>query len=535
MTIMGLQRPSLDNATMTPTSEITLRDAYRTLFRHRRKMAAWFVFSVVAATLITFFGPQAFRSDSKLLVRLGRENVALDPTATLGESSTVEVPLSREDEINSEVVMLGSRVLLEKVVDLVGPEAILEEDDALSPEAGDDQPAESAAASLAFDWLDFLRTPLTARDRAIHKLQKMVEIEPVKKSNVIEVYCDTASAALSQKIISSLVDFYLDQHIRMNRTTGSREFFDEQLQRLRQDLVKSEEQLRDLKNETGISSPDDQRKIIVERIGRLEDQWLEAASEASASRAQVELLKKQFAEQEETQVTALTVGFANDAADGMQQQLYELQLKYHELLAKYTNEHPAVAQVREQLEKAQAVWAREERSRSQVTTGPNRAHEEMKLALLAQEPILASLEAKSKTLQGQLKQEQGELAELNANDVRLGRLLREVELKDEEYRKYAGHLEQATIDQELELQRISNVNVLQPATYQPKPVRPHKLLNLALGLLIGMFGSAALALAAEGLDHSLQSPEDIENKLELTTLASIPRLRPEHFIAHERN
>ncbi len=269
---------------MPPTTEITLRDAYRTMFRHRRKMAAWFFFSVVAATLITFFGPQAFRSDSQLLVRLGRENVALDPTATLGESSTVEVPLSREDEINSEVVMLGSRVLLEKVVDAVGPEAILEEDDALSPEAGGDGPAESAAASLSFDWLDFLRTPLSARDRAVHKLQKMVEIAPVKKSNVIEVYCDTASAALSQKIISKLVDFYLDQHIRMNRTTGSREFFDQQLQRLRQDLVKSEEQLRDLKNETGISSPDDQRKLIVERIGRLEDQWLESASEASASR-----------------------------------------------------------------------------------------------------------------------------------------------------------------------------------------------------------------------------------------------------------
>lgn len=521
---------------MTTTSEITLRDAYRTMFRHRRKMAAWFLFSVIAATLITFFGPQAFRSESTLLVRLGRENVALDPTATLGESSRVEVPLSREDEINSEVVMLGSRVLLEKVVDVVGAEAILEEDEALSPgEEGKGPAAAEASASFSLAWLDFLRTPLTARDRATHKLQKMVEIEAVKKSNVIEVHCDTASPSLSQKIIASLVDFYLDHHIRMNRTTGSRAFFEEQLERLRKDLAESEDQLRDVKSETGISSPDDQRKIIVERIGRLEDQWMEATSEAAASRAQVELLKKQFAEQEETQVTAMTIGFANDAADGMQQQLYALQLKYHELLAKYTNEHPAVTQVREQLEKAQAVWDREERSRSQVTTGPNRAHEEMKLALLAQEPILASLEAKSKTLQEQLKREQGELAQLNADDVRLGRLLREVEVKDEDYRKYAGHLEQATIDQELELQRISNVNVLQPATYQPKPVRPHKLLNLALGLLIGLFGSAGLALAAEGLDHSLQSPEDIENKLELTTLASIPRLRSEHFIAHERN
>lgn len=521
---------------MPATSEITLRDAYRTMFRHRRKMAAWFFASVVAATLITFFGPQAYRSESKLLVRLGRENVALDPTATLGESATVTVPLSREDELNSEIVMLGSRVLLEQVVDAIGAEAILEEDEALSPDAQEqgESPVETTA-SFSLAWLGSFGPPLTARDRAVHKLQKMIDVEAVKKSDVIEVRCDTASPALSQKIISKLVDFYLDQHIRMNRTAGSRAFFDDQLERLRADLEKSEDELRDLKSETGLASPDDQRKLIVERIGRLEDQWLEAQSEASASRAQVDLLKKQLAGQQETQVTALTVGFANDAADLMQQQLYALQLKYHELLAKYTDEHPAVAQVRQQLEKAQAVWDREERSRSQVTTGPNRAHEEMKLALLAQEPILASFEAKAEILSKQLKREQDELAELNANDTRVARLQREVELKDEDYRKYAGHLEQAKIDQELELQRISNVNVLQPATYQPKPVRPHKLLNLALGLLIGLFGSAGLAVAAEGLDHSLQSPEDIENKLELPALASIPRLRPEYFIAHERN
>jgi uncharacterized protein involved in exopolysaccharide biosynthesis len=524
---------------MSAKPEITLRDAYRTVFRHRRKMAAWFFTAVVTATLVTFFGPQAYRSESKLLVRLGRENATLEPTATRGESSALAVPLSRENEINSEIVMLGSRVLLEKVVDEVGPEAILEEDERLSPSAGQDQAVEAELDSEpgAFSLASFASAgvSLTARDRAIHKLQKMVNIEAVKKSDVIEVYCDTASPLLSQQIVSRLVDAYLDQHIRMNRTAGSVDFFEAQAERVRGALAKSEEELRDLKSETGLASPDDQRKIIVERIGRLQDDWLAATAEATASRAQVELLKTQLGRQTETQVTARTEGFSNEAADGMQLQLYALQLKYQELLAKYTDEHPAVAQTREQLEKAQEVWDREARSRSQVTTGPNRAFEETNLALLAQEPVLASLEAKADSLLAQLKQERGELADLNANDVRLARAKREVELQEEEYRKYAGNLEQARIDQALELQRISNVNVLQPATYQPKPVRPHKLLNLALGLLVGLFGAAGLAIAAEGLDHSLQSPEDIESKLGLATLASVPRLRPEHFTVHGRN
>jgi uncharacterized protein involved in exopolysaccharide biosynthesis len=321
----------------------------------------------------------------------------------------------------------------------------------------------------------------------------------------------------------------------MNRTAGTHDFFADQTQRLRADLTNSEDQMRDLKNETGLASPDDQRKIIVERVGRLEESWLLASADVAAAKAQIELLRKGLAAQEETQVTAHTVGFANDAADGMQQQLYGLQLKYQELLAKYTDDHPAVNQVRQQLERAQGILEREDRARSQVTTGPNRAFEETKLSLLSQEPVLASLEAKADVLAAQLQQGRSELAQFNAADVRIARLKRDLDLQEQSYRRYAENFEQSRIDRALEMERISNINVLQPATYQPKPVRPHKLLNLALGLLIGVFGAAGLALAAEGLDHSFQSPEDVERQLDLMTLASIPRLKAAQFAVHRRN
>ncbi|HEV7223969.1 MAG TPA: GNVR domain-containing protein [Pirellulales bacterium] len=522
---------------MPAKPQVSLRDAYRTLFRHRRKMAAWFVTAVAAAVLITLFGPQAYRSEARLLVRLGRENVVLDPTATMGQAPAVAVPLNRENEINSEIVILESRVLLDKVVDALGPPAILEEDDHLTGNAASIGGPVQTSASWLPGWLPHGNAgiTLTPRDLAIHKLQKMVEIQAVKKTDVIQVSCDTASPALSQKIVAKLVEFYLEQHLRMNRTAGTHDFFAEQTERLRSDLTRGEEQMRDLKNETGLASPDDQRKIIVERVGRLEESWLLASADVAAAKAQIELLRQGFAAQEETQVTAHTVGFANDAADGMQQQLYGLQLKYQELLAKYTDDHPAVTQVRKQLDQAQSILDREDRARSQVTTGPNRAFEETKLSLLSQEPVLASLEAKAATLEAQLRQSRSDLAEFNAGDVRIARLKRDLDLQDQSYRRYSENFEQSRIDRALEVGRISNVNVLQPATYQPKPVRPRKLLNLALGLLIGAFGAAGLALAAEGLDHSFQNPEDVEGRLELMTLASIPRLKAAHFAVHRRN
>ena len=56
-------------------------------------------------------------------VRLGRESVSLDPTAFTGQ--TVQVGMQRENEIKTELDILRSRSLAERVVESVGSETIL--------------------------------------------------------------------------------------------------------------------------------------------------------------------------------------------------------------------------------------------------------------------------------------------------------------------------------------------------------------------------------------------------------------------------
>jgi len=82
---------------------------------------------------------------------------------------------------------------------------------------------------------------------------------------------------------------------------------------------------------------------------------------------------------------------------------------------------------------------------------------------------------------------------------------------------------------------MSNISIVQPATYEVKPVRPRVALNLALGLLAGVLGSLALTLLMERLDHSFRTPEDIERRLELPALVSIPRFRAKRLAANGRS
>jgi Mrp family chromosome partitioning ATPase len=74
----------------------------------------------------------------------------------------------------------------------------------------------------------------------------------------------------------------------------------------------------------------------------------------------------------------------------------------------------------------------------------------------------------------------------------------------------------------LEMDKISNINVVEPATYPVNPIRPKKMLNVALGFFLGLLGGIALAFITEYADHSLKTPEDVAAKLHLQTLATVP-------------
>src|SRR3989304_8232729 len=95
--------------------EKSSRDLYYVLFRHKWKVVLFFLAVMVTVTVGTLLTPKSYQSEAKIMVRLGRESVSLDPTATTG--SVISVGQSRENEVKSGLGILKSKDLVEKVVD----------------------------------------------------------------------------------------------------------------------------------------------------------------------------------------------------------------------------------------------------------------------------------------------------------------------------------------------------------------------------------------------------------------------------------
>src|SRR3954454_3395865 len=98
-------------------SKWSKRELLRVLFRFKRRGLAVFGVTLMAAIVGVCVCPRKYSSEAKLLVRLGRENLALDPTATTG--SVVSPTTPRDAEINSVIRSLSSRSSMEKVLDLI--------------------------------------------------------------------------------------------------------------------------------------------------------------------------------------------------------------------------------------------------------------------------------------------------------------------------------------------------------------------------------------------------------------------------------
>jgi uncharacterized protein involved in exopolysaccharide biosynthesis len=509
--------------------ERSLRDVYYIIFRQKSKVVIFFLVVFITVAVGTFLTPSIYKSEAKLLVRIGRESVTLDPTATTGQ--VVSVGQIRENEIKSELDILRSQDLVEKVVDIIGPAALLNKEEEKAVKAEPPTGLVSKVTDKVGEYLgtavDAVKVPLKAvfhqvsdRDKAILSVTKNLEIEAPKNSNSIAIAYEARDQKLAKEVIDRLIDAYLEKHINVHRTAGSYKFFNEQTDQFQNSLAQSEEDLRTLKDETGIASLEEQRRVLVERIGDLQLQIESTEAALAASSAKVWALQKTLTNLPEKQVVRETAG----VGDMMRSKLYELQLKEQDLLSRYTENSIRVKEIRRQIAEAKALMDKEEKTRTEVSKGLNESYKQAELALIAERATSTSLQAKSKKLRALLTSAKSELRTVNDSEVRLAQVEREMNIQEANYKKYNEKLEQARIDHALEMEKISNISVVQPATYPVKPVKPRKMLNLVLGLFLGIFGALGLAFFTEYMDHTFKKPEDLVERLQLPMLTSIPRM-----------
>ncbi|MCM2375143.1 GumC family protein [Aporhodopirellula aestuarii] len=506
-----------------------LDDAIRGVMRRKTKVALFFFSTVALVGCVTLMTPKTYTSDARLFLRLGRENAALDATATLGEHPVVMMPQSRQAEINSVVELLKSKQLYQAVVEEVGAEPILERDYVPPGESSGEVEEETWIAGAIGSTMSLLTSwgvlnDLPREERAVIELQKDVDVEAFEESNVITLSFESYSPELAQSVVDSLVRNYIHEHVRLHRSVGTHRFLAEQTEVIHSELVDRQEELESLKNKTRVLSSDLHRGKMVERIAELESQLLHAEAEATSLKTEVDHLARGLSSLSSTQTVSETVGAGNEGADGMRQELFRLEMAYQDLLATYKEPHPKVQQMNERLEQSRKVLAAAELGRREMVSGPNQVYQETSVALMLKRPALAAAEARVAKLKEQIEAFQVDLDHFISDELQFARLDREISILDGNYRKYAVNLQRARIDEMMKAEELSNVSVAQAASLNLKPAKPNKAINLLLAIFLGAAGGIAMAVLLEYRHPTLSSSNDIEMVLGLPVISSVPKL-----------
>jgi non-specific protein-tyrosine kinase len=117
------------------------------------------------------------------------------------------------------------------------------------------------------------------------------------------------------------------------------------------------------------------------------------------------------------------------------------------------------------------------------------------------------------------------LAALTAEDTqRINELNRTIALKQSLYATLLQQYEAARTTEEI---RSNALSIIDPASIPTSPIKPRKVLNIALGSMVGLMGGVGLAFLFENLDTRLHTVEQIERVTALRALGRIPYTRQE--------
>lgn len=467
------------------------------LFRQRRTFV-WVAGTIFVLAVVYAFAGASYRAQLRVLVRRGRFDapVAAQQNAPF-DFSRAEVT---EEELNSELELLKDDDVLLRVV---------------------------RSTDLATrDWLHWLRPheePAKREERAARRLAKKLKVESIKKTNVIAVSYDAAEPQEAARVLRVLSSCYLEKHMEVNRPTGQMQFFDRQTVESRKQLDEAKRELVTFEKAHGVVAAGEERDLILHRISDAESSYKQTQAQLSEAEHRVQQLNYDLIQLPPRTTTQIRTAENQDLTRALKSKLLELQMKRTELLTKFEANHPLVLQVDDEIKEAESAISAERMSPlHDETTDRNNSYEWAEGEAEKVRVEIRGLVAREAEIASQLSGYRTTARLLAEEAINQEDLASSESMAQANYLLYVKKREEARMGDALDQDRIMNVAIAEQPVVPALPVWPPVAVVL-VGVVAAVIAGSGAAFAADYLDPSLRTPEEVLKCLEMPVLASLPR------------
>lgn len=543
--------PRLTTEGDDPGQDISLREVWGTVVRHRILIALTALALVVAAGIYTWMQVPAYQS--VVTLRIDESN----STGSVLSSLSPVAGLSR-GKIETEMRVLQSRRVTEAVVDSLNLTLRVQEpagartlivihdlprtggeghyelarrsDGSYAMTATATAPTVRAPASVAVGQPFTLGTarlslgPDVARDKpqaivfnispfrgTVSGVRSGIAVERADLvSHVVNVTYTSADPRVAADVPNVLAARFLEEKLSglRSESRSTVQFLREQVSSYNEQLRLAEERVRSYRESQQVVSLTEEASEQVRRLAadqaeydrlRSERQSLATLLAEVTAAARAGVSNGTSGTSPYRRLASFPVFLVNRAVQDMLQSLTALETRRSEVLVQRTEVDNDVQSINERI--------------GQI---------EEQLLQLARS-YLASLDSQIASKQSSLNRFGGELARIPSREVGFARLSREQDLLTQIYNLLQTRLKEAEIQAAAE---PSDVEIIDSALVPITPISPNPVKNVGLGLILGLGLGVALAFVRQAVDTKIRSRQDVEQATSgAPVLGMIPRIR----------
>ncbi len=493
-------------ATKTDEDKIDLSAYWHTFDKYKWRI---FGLTLVIALLTTVWAaslPRIYRSTALLLIEIDKANVI-----SIEEVSGGTSPYRSHRYYETQLKILKSRVLAEKLVDelslLSHPEFDL---DTIQPK-------------FFFNWRDWLpeawlppneeAPPPTQADKrkAIAKVVMAdLDARSVRDSQLVEISFESKDPQLAADVPNTLADIYIksDLEAKLEMTNTAAAWLTERMEGLRENLRESEKKLQDYMRKQNLVNVAGVKSVAAKQIEETASHLVNARQRFTEAENIYKQVQKAVRSGSPNAIESIPAILNHSLIQSLKQVKLDAAKKVSELKERYGQKHPKIIAALAELKLA------EDNTTQQIKLVIDGITKEYELAK-------ANVEA----LERSLEENKRKIREINRKEFQISVLERDVEVNRQLYNLFLTRFKETDASQDIQRLQSTVGRVIEPALVSKIAYKPKKTQIVLISLVLGLLFSTMLAFFVEYLDHTIKNSEDVEEKLGLPLLTSIPSLK----------
>jgi polysaccharide biosynthesis transport protein len=382
-------------------------------------------------------------------------------------------------------------------------------------------------------------------DATVDLMRKDIGIDLVKSDSrdvsAFKVSYSSNSPVTAQQVTAELTSLFIEENLR-NRTQLSENttaFLETQLEAARKNLDQQEQRLREFKMKYLGQLPE-QTASNVQILSGLQGRLQGATDALHQSEQQRLYLQSLMSEYRSLRPAAKSDGGSVlPTSTQLDQQLDTLRAKLADLSAKYTDRHPDVVRMKQEIaattrlrdealerQKLQAKSASQQPDDDKLQPDTdNTAVMQVASQLKANELDITNRKTEIKRLEASIEGYQERLNLSPAREQEMAALTRDHEQSRTYYESLLAKRNQSEMATDLERrQQGEQFRMIDPPSLPEKPYSPNRLMFCFAGLAGGIALAAGLLLVLEFANPHLYSEEEVKTLAAMQVLVSVPPL-----------